>query len=307
MEPGARTQEPMQEKSLENSRHPLASTGVAVVGSTTLDEVRIADRRVFKMGGVTAYAGLTYAHFKIPVRVVTRVGKKEAWMIQNLRREGISPCVEFGGATTVFVNVLEGEKRLQKMLSAADAISKDQLLHAVTGIDTIHLGPLHPRDIDPAALCALGPHGHFIVLDIQGYVRRRKKDWIRPGVSGNLPIALGLAKILKADREEMALALDFFKCSLRRLLSDFHIDEAVVTEGHRGGFIQEQGGGPYPFDPIPVAHPSDSTGAGDVFFAAYVACRRFGKAEVPAAARTASRIAANQVAGAHIREKALCP
>ncbi len=286
---------------------PLTNLGVAVIGSTTLDEVWISGQRTFKMGGVTTYAGLTYARFGIPTRIVTRVAGHDAWMIRKMHQKGIMTYGNWAGATTVFVNFMEGESREQRILSVANPILKESIDNALDRVDTIHLGPLHPDDIDPMALADLDGERFFIVLDIQGYLRQREGNIVRPAVSRYLMDALRVARIIKGDWEEIALTLAFFNCPLEDLLTQFRIQEAVVTEGYKGGWVQDDQGGFFRFQGEPIFKVSDPTGAGDVFFAAYVTQRRFKGDDIAQASRIAARIAAQQVEGTHIRPETLYP
>ena len=54
-----------------------------------------------------------------------------------------------------------------------------------------------------------------------------------------------------------------------------------------------------------IESPSDPTGAGDVFFAAYIAARYADKKDIADACRYAARIAARQVAGKYIAPETL--
>ncbi len=147
----------------------------------------------------------------------------------------------------------------------------------------------------------------FIVLDLQGYLRQIDGTGVRPGVSPALADALRVARIIKGDREEMALTLDFFGFNMEGLLSEFQIEEAVVTEGYKGGWVQWFGGEPHHFKGEPIPNPWDPTGAGDVFFATYVIQRRFKGLDIPGAAAVAAETAARQVAGGHIGHEILSP
>lgn len=286
---------------------PRPDSRVAVIGSTTLDEVWISGRHMVKMGGVTTYAGLTYARSGIPTRVVTRVSGSDTWMMKRLHTEGILPFYDKDDATTGFIHFVEGNTRRQEIRSRARPIPGDAVIPAAKGVDTIHLGPLHPMDIDPRVIGNLNRDLFFIVLDLQGYLRRIEETRVRPGVSPALADVLRVARIIKGDREEMALTLDFFGLKMEGLLSKFQIEEAVVTEGYKGGWVQRYGGETHYFKGEPIPNPWDPTGAGDVFFATYVIQRRFKGLDIPGAAAAAAETAARQVAGDHIPSEILSP
>ena len=80
----------------------------------------------------------------------------------------------------------------------------------------------------------------------------------------------------------------------------FKIDEFVVTLGADGGFVQKQSGKTFQYKAETVKSPVDPTGAGDVFFAAYILGRFFNNTEIDDACRYAAHIAALQVKGKYI-------
>lgn len=87
---------------------------------------------------------------------------------------------------------------------------------------------------------------------------------------------------------------------LTDLMKRFKIKESVVTLGKNGGFVQTQNGAMINYGADPVKYQVDPTGAGDVFFAAYIAGRFSIKMPIPEACRYAARIAALQVAGNYV-------
>lgn len=298
-----------EEEPTQNPAVPVAPAGsaVAVIGSTTLDEIRISGRRIFKMGGATTYAGLTYARFGVPTRILTHLAPDHSWMMARMREAGILPHFGTESPTTVFINTLNGQRRRQEIRSLANPIKYPEISAHITSGDTLHLGPLFPEDIDPGALPLLEKGRFFIVLDIQGYIRRTEGRRVRPAVSEHLAAALRCAHMIKGDQEEVERVLAFFGWSMDRLLSEFNTAEAVVTDGHKGGWIQNRSGALLRFPCEPTLRPKDPTGAGDVFFAAYVAQRRFKGEGIGAAVRTAARIAARHVVNLHIHPRILMP
>jgi sugar/nucleoside kinase (ribokinase family) len=168
-------------------------------------------------------------------------------------------------------------------------------------VDGIHLGPLHPRDIDAAILDLLEPERRLVILDVQGYVRSVKKQQVVPLVSDLLSSGLRAAHVVKSDSHELHAILAHYESSLYDVINTFRVREWVVTRGDRGGFIQEAAGVLHPYDAGQAAGPADPTGSGDVFLAAYTAARFIGRKPIEAAARHAARKAASHAAGRYIR------
>ena len=74
----------------------------------------------------------------------------------------------------------------------------------------------------------------------------------------------------------------------------------MVTFGDKGGFVQKQSGETFHYDAAMIKTPIDPTGAGDVFFAAYIASRMVDRKDIPDACIYAAKIAARQVEGKYI-------
>ena len=62
----------------------LNHSTVIVVGSTTMDEIRIGNKCIHKLGGVTAYAGVTYKRCGLNVWAATNVAQKDRRIIELL-------------------------------------------------------------------------------------------------------------------------------------------------------------------------------------------------------------------------------
>ena len=88
-------------------------------------------------------------------------------------------------------------------------------------------------------------------------------------------------------------------------LRRFGIEELVLTRGAAGGLVQTRAGHTCPYAAVPVDRLVDATGAGDVFFAAYVYHRRYEHASIQDAAHAAAETAALQVSDRFIRRATL--
>jgi sugar/nucleoside kinase (ribokinase family) len=83
-------------------------------------------------------------------------------------------------------------------------------------------------------------------------------------------------------------------------MKSFGIEEAVITLGQEGGWVETLGGETFDFSADRIENVTDPTGAGDVFFAAYLISRFVNNQDIPDACRCAARSAACQVQGTHI-------
>jgi sugar/nucleoside kinase (ribokinase family) len=152
-------------------------------------------------------------------------------------------------------------------------------------------------DIDPPALSFLRHSNLAIFLDVQGYTRIIRDRRVYPEVANQLSEGLKAAQIIKANGAEYRTILDFYQLDLTDLMKRFKIQESVITLGKNGGFVQTQSGAAINYVADPVKCEVDPTGAGDVFFAAYIVSRFSNKMDIPEACRYAARCAAQQVEG----------
>ena len=123
-------------------------TSIAVIGSTTVDKIVGQNLSFLKMGGVTTYSGITYARHGIDTLAVSNISKQDQEMNARLKKENI---VVFNGRTertTHFVNHINSEGRRQRLPFKAQPISDNQIANILKPASAVHLGPLHPADID---------------------------------------------------------------------------------------------------------------------------------------------------------------
>jgi sugar/nucleoside kinase (ribokinase family) len=273
---------------------------IGIVGSTTIDKIVAGDQSCLKLGGVTTYAGITYRRHGIPALIASNLAERDFKIIENLKAEKIDVFNAASDQTTHFVNYIQGDRRDQELLQQASPIHAEQIRAILPRIDGLHLGPLHPLDIDPAALDLLQKSNLPIFLDVQGYTRMVQGRKVYPSVSVHLTAGLMPARVIKANGIEHQSILDFYQMNLAELMVRFKIEESVITLGKNGGFVRTQTGGTFKYAAELVNSPGDSTGAGDVFFAAYILSRFSFQMHIPDACRYAARIAARQVEGKYI-------
>jgi sugar/nucleoside kinase (ribokinase family) len=274
------------------------SSAIAIIGSVSIDTIVDGSDRTRKRGGVTTYAGLACQRLGWAVEICTNTADADAWMLDALKAEGLHVRRGFSPQTTRFINHINGDARQQEMPAAAAPITAE--LCAEVQASCILLGPLHPNDITAKNQDTLAGSGATIALDLQGHVRRVSKGHVYPAVAPGIEAALRGAHLLKADTDELGLVLAFYACSLPDLMARYDIDELVLTQGSRGGLIHRRDGSPTPYSARPLKQQGDPTGAGDVFFAAYLYHRVHRRQDIAAAAAAAAEIAARQVEGQFI-------
>jgi sugar/nucleoside kinase (ribokinase family) len=278
------------------------SAQVTVIGSATRDRVVHGEVSRHKWGGAAVYAGLTFARLGIFTGVLTNIANRDSALVDLLTTAGISLQHGNTDATTEFVNHVSGDERRQELLSCAASISEAQLGQITAG--HVHLGPLHPLDIEPAALRSL-QEVERISLDIQGYTRKIEGVDVRTGVSGHLRHALEVADIVKASREETEAVMDAYGQELGALVEEYGIEQWLTTDGANGGWLLCRSGSRHDFRGVAVSEIADPTGAGDVFFAAYLTHHLYEEADIGEALQQAAALTARQVEGRFIAAEEL--
>jgi len=172
----------------------------------------------------------------------------------------------------------------------------------------IHLGPLHPWDIHPGTIAFLKNYLEktkkdskpLVTLDVQGYVREIKNKVVRTLVSENLDEALWCSDIIKAEKKELKVIVEHFRTTPLQLINKYNIQEMVITEGSKGGQILRPKAIPISFRARTVNKSVDFTGAGDVFFAAYLVKHLFQRENISLSCDYAARIASLKIKGGYI-------
>ncbi|MBW7989292.1 MAG: hypothetical protein FVQ84_04645 [Planctomycetes bacterium] len=278
---------------------------VLVIGSATIDRVEQPGISAVKMGGVVTYAGITFRKHGLRTVVISNIATQDVGLFRILRKQNIQLFNGVTKTTTMFVNHVDGDERWQEMPVRAAPITAGQLQSTIQHFDHIYLGPLHPLDIERELLRLAPEKGIWVTLDVQGYVRRVEKGKVRPGISEDLHEALLACTIIGADRTELQVILDAYQMGIGELMNAYKLSEIVVTNGSEGGRVVLMSGEVVSYKAQRINHAVDATGAGDVFFAAYLVSRLHRRRSVMVACRHAALVAARQVQGRYIPEDLL--
>jgi sugar/nucleoside kinase (ribokinase family) len=284
---------------------------IAVIGSTTIDKIVYRKHCWFKIGGVTTYAGITYSRHGIRTAAITNIAKRNPVIVQKLRQENIRVCSGQTEVTTHFINYLKDDNRKQKITQRAAPISCRQIHDKLKGIALVHLGPLHPSDIDIQAIKSLNKRNLYVILDTQGFIRSVKNKIVYPAVSTRLTDALRISNLVKANYHEYKAIVDFYQVDLSELMRRFKIEEFIVTSGKKGGFIKTIFGETvqykgYKANKVAAAMSiEDTTGAGDIFLAAYVIGRILNRQMIADASQYAAKLVTRQINGNYFEPEVL--
>ncbi len=280
---------------------------VVVVGSLSLDTILTDSTTMHKVGGVVTYGGFTFARLGIGTQAVSNVAQGDRPACRLFEAEGVNLFVGETASTTRFVNDIRGEIRLQTAPAIAEPIRAEDIRYALGDrVTHLHLGPLHWRDIDERFLEQLDGSHLTVSVDIQGLLRRPQAGGLTEDVSPLLAPVLRSASYVHASREEIARVSSYLGLSVPGILREMRLREIVITEGTAGGVVVDADGEETRYQAgVNARDHLDTTGAGDVFFAAYLA-HRLGEGEsVTTATQRAAELARDHVHGRFITAESL--
>ncbi len=267
-----------------------------VMGSLARDQVETQGRVDERIGGVVWYAGITLARLGVDARVLTRIAAADEILAEALRARGVDVAWQPATRTTNFVNRYDVRlgHRTQFVPSVAEPIETARGIEDLGSADLAYLGALHPADLADDVVPVLNKtKPRIVAIDVQGYTRLIHQGTVVAGLDRRLPELLAVCSVIKASKDEARLVTGLSDPEdAARTLADPG-REALVTCGPDGAFVCYQGGCHYePAVPTQIADPN---GAGDIFFAAYLA-KRLDDASVGAAASFAADFTSKSLA-----------
>lgn len=269
-----------------------------IVGSLTRERIEIGGRVLQGIGGVVWHAGTTLADLGVRTGVVTRIATADEDLVAALQAAGVEVTWHTSTQTTTFLNRYaadELDKRTQFVMALAEPIQPVELIKALGNADLAFLGPLHPEDLADDIASVFGYRRPLIVaIDVQGYTRLIRDGAIMAGLDHRLPDILAVCDVIKASQDEAQLITgspDAEEGALK-LARSCPGREILVTCGARGMFAAYEG--KIHHEPAVPADIVEPTGAGDIFFAAYLA-KRLENAPVGAAAAFAANFTARRL------------
>ena len=258
---------------------------VLVVGSVTRDTNIFGGIAQHTYGGTALYAARTYAEFGIDVRLVTRLASDDRTPIAE-QLPHAELVAQPSAVTTTFENRYgPGDERTQRVAAVAEPI--EHRTDYFADIDWLHLGPLHPTDLADAWLTQ--HTGKPVGLDLQGFARRIADERVIADIDPRIVDLLPRLQWLKASRSEWQPLLAHLHLS-RTSRPTHGAIESLVTDGAAGGDLLRGEARDTHWVAAPPVEHCDPTGAGDVFFAAYLVHRAGHGADAALAAKNAARI-----------------
>jgi hypothetical protein len=223
-----------------------------VIGHLTGDKTQSG----IQPGGTAAYAALTAQALGCQSGILTAFDKNEF----DFSKLNCIPIISPNDRqTTVFENRMQGSHRQQMIHQWAGPIPLDNLPKDWHTPTIVHIGPV-ANEVEPSWLKQFS-HS-YKGFTPQGIMR----TWGTDGIIHRTPIVLnpdllGIISAIIFSIEDVAEDEDIIDAYARQAAV------VIVTEGSKGVRVFCQG--EKQFFPAPVVHELDSTGAGDIFAAAF--------------------------------------
>lgn len=259
----------MVEPSISRPSDPPGEPILLVVGVASRD-LDADDPRGWRLGGTVSYASLAAARMGIRIRSLIGVDEQAATAheIDTLRAAGIEVLLAPLARGPVFDNTNTPAGRVQLVHQVSDLMPSDVLPEAWRATPHVLVGPV-AGELGADWASAIAAES-FVALAWQGLLRR-----LTPGA----PVErLPLARLPLVERAD-ALALSAEDAvaggpPLGQLLRDGQL--LLVTDGRHGAVqisVSDEGARGRYVPALPEREPIDTTGAGDVFLATWLASR----------------------------------
>lgn len=274
--------------------------GVTVLGNLAIDVIDGAPR---SPGGCASFAGVALEASGGACRIVA-MGAEQDHVLFDALLERFGDLVQVISSDRTSAFRLDYDDVDHRHMSV-DAIGPVWGAAEVTAADPdttwVHLAPLLRTDFPPETLALLAARGHHVAYDGQGLVRA---DRLGPLVENrhfpaDLLAHVGILKL--AEDEAVVVADGPFDAEVAERLG---VPEVVVTYGSEGCDIYTAGG----VTRVPAAWrvlDVQTTGAGDMFTASYVAGRAAGAGPRRAAEQASELVAAELEKRPHARSTQL--
>lgn len=265
-------------------------SGVTVLGNLAIDVINGAPR---SPGGCASFAGVALEAAGGVGRIVAMGAEHDHPLFNPLRaRFGDMVTILPADRTSGFrLDYDDVDHRRMSVDAVGPVWGRAEVEAADPHTTWVHLAPLLRTDFPAETLALLSQRGHLVAYDGQGLVRA---DRVGPLVEDRnfAPGLLRHLDVLKlAEDEAVVVAGGEFDAAIAGRLG---VPEIVVTYGSQGCDIYLDGGAAVRVPAAWRVRGVQSTGAGDMFTAHYVA-RRAAGAEPIRAAELASELVAREL------------
>ncbi len=269
---------------------------IGIIGfiSRDIDIKKAYNSKVEKIGGKAYYEGVALSRIGIPTRVMFYTDNNSEEMIKTMALPNLELHNLISKETPMIENTYADkdlEIRKWRIKNNDFRYTEEMIDDEMKKCDYILICPLNPREITIDLLEYLKENTHAkLAGDLDFYISDVKENGEVIKMDNksldNLLYSLDIVIISKKDRIVEGSDEDIL-----RYIADRGVKEVIMTQGSKGALIYSKEEDKI-YD-IPAVKPKkiiDTTGAGDTFFAGYVASRHNGK-NIEEAGNFASKVA----------------
>ncbi len=270
--------------------------GIGIIGfiCRDIDIKKAYNSKIEKIGGKAYYGGVALSCIGISTRVMFYTDNNSEKMIKTMALPNLELHNLIAKETPMIENTYADkdlEIREWRIRHNDFRYTKEMINDEIKKCDYILICPLNPREISIDLLKYLKENTKAkLAGDLDFYISDVKEDGEVIKMSNrnidNLLRSLDIVVISKKDRIIKGSNEDIL-----RYIADRGVKEVIMTQGSKGALIYSKEEDK--IYNIPAVKPKriiDTTGAGDTFFAGYVAARYKGK-DVKDAGNFASKVA----------------
>ena len=248
---------------------------IVFIGHVTIDEIVATEGSSRGIGGgAPLFGAIAAAVTGKKIAVITKIAKKDRYIVEALEKVGIDVYLQFVQETThmrVVHPSANVDERLMYQTRDAGFFKIEELPSCQASL--VHLGALTDREFTLKFMKKLKERGFRLSVDMQGFVRQVDEltRVIRFGDVLEKQEIIGLADFVKLDVVEAKILSGTDNISeAASIFEDWGSHETLITRSD--GVLVRKGGKEY-FERFSNRSSAGRTGRGDTTFGAYLSRR----------------------------------
>ena len=269
---------------------------IGIIGFVCRDtDIREAyNEKIEKIGGKAYYQGAALSHLGIPTRVMFYTDNDSKDIIKSMSLPNLKLHRVISKETPSIINTYKDkglEIREWKVMPNNFSYAEEMIDDEMKKCEYIMICPLNPREIDVDMLNYLKKNTKAkLAGDLDFYINNIKENGkvikINERYLEEILSNLDIALISKKDR-----IIKGYDKEILKYIGKKGPKEVIMTRGYLGALIHSrEDEKTYNIFPVMPEKIVDTTGAGDTFFAAYIAARYKGK-KIEDAGKFAAKVA----------------